>query len=263
MKTRILSSNLDSTTYVDCYESILKHLSEGQNPVYITVNNVHTVVEGVLNPDYGKIINEGFMAVPDGRPLSVVAGLKGDKKMERVFGPTLQEKLLEWGQEDELRHYFVGGTSETLDKMEDVVAQRYPSALVCGRISPPFRVLTKKENDSIVDQINNACADIIWVGLGAPKQERWMYGNYSALHKGIMIGVGAGFDYLAGNIQHAPTWMKKYSLEWFYRLIQEPKRLWRRYVVTIPIFLVLNTLELLRIKKFDCSGSAGRGNHKD
>jgi len=251
MKTRILSSEINSTTYEDTYQSIINFLSNSNNSGYITVNNVHTIVEGTLDQCYGNIINKGFMALPDGRPLSIIARLRGDKKMKRVFGPTLLEKILRWGQEDELRHYFLGSTNETLKKLAKVIKVLYPKAIVCGYFSPPFSKLTKEENNSIIDQIKESDVDIIWVGLGAPKQEKWIYDHYSTLNHGIMIGIGAGFDYLAGNISHAPEWMKNNSFEWLYRLIQEPKRLWKRYLVTIPIFIFFNILDLLKIKKFN------------
>ena len=118
-------------------------------------------------------------------------------------------------------------------------------------ISPPYRPLTNSENENYISIINNSNADIIWVGLGAPKQEKWMYENYKYINKGIMIGIGAGFDYLAGSTKHAPEWMKNYSLEWLYRLIQEPGRLWKRYLITNTLFLFYITLELLGLKKFE------------
>ena len=251
MKTKILSSLLDSTTYEDTYDSIQDFILSSNVPDYITVNNVHTVVEGVLNPYYGRIINEGFMALPDGRPLSVIARWKGDKNMKRVFGPTLMEKIISWGQANQIKHFFFGSTQLILEKMSAVIQKKFPEAIVCGMISPPFKSLSPNENLQFISQINDLNPDIIWVGLGAPKQEKWMYENYQKLNKGIMIGVGAGFDYLAGETHHAPGWMKNYSLEWLYRLIQEPKRLWKRYLITNPLFILMNTLELLNLKTYD------------
>jgi len=251
MKTRILSSYLDSTTYEQTYASMMNFLSESKMPGYITVINAHTVVESVLNPDFGKIINEGFMALPDGRPLSVIARWKGDKNMKRVFGPTLMEKIINWGQGNQIKHFFFGSTQLILEKMSAVIQKKFPEAIVCGMISPPFKSLLPNENLEFISQINDLNPDIIWVGLGAPKQEKWMSENYQKLNKGIMIGIGAGFDYLAGETHHAPDWMKNYSLEWLYRLIQEPQRLWKRYLITNPLFILMNTLELLNLKTYD------------
>lgn len=251
MKTRILSSYLDSTTYEQTYESIMKFLTDSTNPSYVTVNNVHTIVEGVLNPDFGKIINNGFMALPDGRPLSVIARWKGDKIMERVFGPTLLEKILNWGQQNQIKHFFFGSTDEILEKMRIVIQNRFPSAIVCGMISPPFKPLSENENLRFISKINQETPDIIWIGLGAPRQEKWMYKNFEKLDKGIMIGIGAGFDYLAGEIQHAPDCLKNYSLEWSFRLLQEPRRLWKRYLIMNPLFILMIMLELLKLKKYE------------
>jgi N-acetylglucosaminyldiphosphoundecaprenol N-acetyl-beta-D-mannosaminyltransferase len=242
---------LDSTNYEKTYESICKFISTSSSPGYITVNNVHTVVEGVLNPDFGHIINDGFMALPDGKPLSIVARWKGDENMERVFGPTLLEKILNWSKNSEIRHYFFGSTENTLELMETVIKTNYPSIKTCGFTSPPFSNLTTEKNLEYISQMNKAEADIIWVALGAPKQEKWMAENIKYLNKGVLIGIGAGFDYLAGQTKHAPEWMKNYSLEWLYRLIQEPKRLWKRYCITIPIFIGLNILEFTKLKKFN------------
>ena len=246
MKTRVLSSYIDSTTYENTYESICCFLLNADHPSYITVNNVHSVVEGALNTEYGKIINDGFMALPDGQPLSLIARWKGDKNMERVFGPSLLEKVIDWSQNSKSSHYFFGSTQETLDLIKKKIEINYPHANISGYKSPPFRELTPEENQSYINQMNEVRADIIWVGLGAPKQEIWMANNYAMLDRGIMIGIGAGFDYLAGQTKHAPNWMKYFALEWLFRLIQEPKRLWKRYFITIPIFIALNFMEIIK-----------------
>jgi len=250
-KTQVLSSQLNSTTYDETYEAICQFLSTSDQPGYITVNNVHTVVEGVVDSDYGEIINGSFMALPDGKPLSVVARWKGDSHMERVFGPTLFEKVLDWSQHSELNHYFFGSTPTTIEKLKNIIQTKYPDTRLAGFFSPPFRSFSPEENESYIQDMNGKHANIIWIGLGAPKQEKWMAENIHRLNNGLMIGIGAGFDYLTGDTKHAPSWMKNYSLEWVYRLIQEPKRLWKRYCVTIPIFIGYNLLELIGLKKFN------------
>ncbi|RMH81789.1 MAG: glycosyltransferase, partial [Calditrichaeota bacterium] len=138
-----------------------------------------------------------------------------------------------------------------LEHLAEKISRRFPEAKVVGMISPPYRPFTKVENRAFIAEMNQSKADIIWVGLGAPRQERWMYENYSKLDRGVMIGIGAGFDYLAGNIKHAPEWMKRWALEWLYRLIQEPRRLWKRYLVTNSLFLLFLFLEMLHLKKFE------------
>ena len=238
------------TSYELCYNFLLEK-THVDKKYFITVNNVHTVIEGVRNKAYKQIINNSFLALPDGKPLSIVAKIKGEKNISRIFGPTFFEKTLEWGQKDSIKHYFFGSTQETLDKMLEAIKDKYPQAVIVGTCSPPYGQFTEEENEKFIKDINASDADLIWVGLGAPKQEIWMYENYKKLNKGIMIGIGAGFDYLAGNTKHAPEWMKNASLEWLYRLIQEPKRLWKRYLVTNTLFIIYITLELLGLKKFE------------
>ena len=251
MKTNILGCYISSiSSYDDAYTELLS-FSKKNTPGYITVNNVHTVVEGVRNSSYRKIINNALLALPDGKPLSVVAKLKGDKNISRIFGPSFMETAIDRGQKDNLKHFFFGSSGQTLELIRESLSKKYPNAKIAGMISPPYRPLTDSENDKFTSIINDSNADIIWVGLGAPKQEIWMYENFSKLNKGVMIGIGAGFDYIAGKTQHAPEWMKNLSLEWLYRLIQEPGRLWKRYLVTNTLFLFYITLELIGLKKFE------------
>ena len=252
LKFEILGSNISIlNSYKDCYIILVNTVKNSQKSEYITVNNVHTVVEGIKNKNYKNITNNAILALPDGKPLSIYAKLKGEKNISRIFGPTFFEKTLEWGQEDNLKHYFFGSSRETLNKMLDVIKTKYPKAVVSGSCSPPYRQFTEKENDEFLKVINNSDSDLIWVGLGAPKQEIWMYENYKKMKRGVMIGIGAGFDYLAGNTKHAPEWMKNSSLEWLYRLIQEPGRLWKRYLITNTMFIYFIILELLKLKKFE------------
>ena len=177
--------------------------------------------------------------------------MKGVKNISRIFGPTFLEKTLEWGQKDGIKHYFFGSSEEILDTMKKEINRRFPYAKIAGSLSPPYRGFTEKENELFINAMNESKADIFWIGLGAPKQEMWMYENFKKLNKGVMVGVGAGFDYIAGNTKHAPEWMKNYSLEWLYRLYQEPGRLWKRYLITNTLFLVFITLEFLGLRKFE------------
>jgi N-acetylglucosaminyldiphosphoundecaprenol N-acetyl-beta-D-mannosaminyltransferase len=248
-KIKILKSSISiCNSYQELYSYCICNNSDLSK--FITLNNVHSTIEAFYNANYKKALDSAFIALPDGKPLSIVAKLKGHKDAIRIMGPTFMEKTLEWGQKDNIKHFFFGSLRETLKKIEYIIKSKYPASNIVGAISPPFRTFTEAENKTFLEQINKVNPDIIWVGLGAPKQEIWMYENYKKLNRGIMIGIGAGFDYLAGNTKHAPEWMKNFSLEWLYRLIQEPKRLWKRYLVTNTLFLFLITLELLHIKNF-------------
>lgn len=247
---KILGVNISRVnSYHEVYERIKKNFNN--TPFYITVNNVHTVIAAVLDKEYKNIINNSFMALPDGKPLSMIALLKGEKDISRIFGPTFFEKVIEWGEAEGRKHYFFGSSEETLERMIDYITRKFPSAVISGSFSPPFRKFTSEENVMFLNQMNESEADIFWIGLGAPKQEVWMYENYQKLNHGLMIGIGAGFDYLAGNLQHAPLWMKDSSLEWVYRLIQEPKRLWKRYLVSNFLFVIFILLDLFKLKKFE------------
>lgn len=176
------------------------------------------------------------MAIPDGGPLSSVGRKRGYQEMERTTGPSLMGEIFQISAEKGYRHYFYGSTEETLELLEKKLNENYPGIQIAGMYSPPFRVLTEKEDRQIVENINSANADFVWIGLGAPKQERWMAAHQGKIN-GLMIGVGAGFDYYAGNIKRAPMWMQKCNLEWLYRLMQDPKRLFKRYFYTNAKFI--------------------------
>jgi len=242
----LLGSRVDALpSYAAVCSALQAHLRAGTTAHYITVNNAHTMVEGARRPEFQRIINESLLSLADGRPLSIIGWLKGARKMHRIFGPTLLEEALDRGRQEKIRHFFFGNTPETLARMEKVIQKRYPGTVIAGRISPPFRPFTEAENLSWLEEMRRASPDLIWVSLGAPKQEEWIYHHFRALDRGIFIGIGAGFSYLAGTIKHAPGWMKYMALEWFYRLLQEPNRLWRRYVKNNTLFILYTLRELL------------------
>lgn len=215
--------------YLDNYVKSPKgNLLSGE---YICVSNVHTTVTSYENAEYCKIQNSGLMAIPDGGPLSTIGRKRGHKKMARTTGPSLMGELFERSIKFGYRHYFYGSTEETLEKLHQMLKKEYPGIQIMGLYSPPFRLMTEKEDEAVIKTINDTNPDFIWVGLGAPKQEKWM-AEHQGKVSGLMVGVGAGFDYFAGNIDRAPKWMQKSNMEWFYRLIQDPRRLFRRYMKT-------------------------------
>ena len=200
---------------------------------YICVSNVHTTVTAFEDPEYLKVQNGGIMAIPDGGPLSTVGQKRGYKNMKRTTGPSLMGEIFSIPG---YRHYFYGSTQETLDKLKNELIKKYPGIQIVGMYSPPFRPMTDDEDKAIVELINETKPDFVWIGLGAPKQEMWMAAHQGKVN-GLMIGVGAGFDYYAGNIERAPEWMQKSNLEWFFRLMQDPKRLFSRYLHTNTKFI--------------------------
>lgn len=203
---------------------------------YMCISNVHTTVTAYEDSEYRAIQNGGIMAVPDGGPLSTVGKKRGYKDMERTTGPSYMEEIFKISEKKKYRHYFYGSTNDTLKKMYQKLEERYPGMQIVGMYSPPFRPLTEEENQDIIQRINETKPDFVWIGLGAPKQEKWM-ANQQGKVNGFMVGVGAGFDYFAENISRAPQWMQRINLEWVYRLMQDPKRLFKRYWHTNTRFI--------------------------
>lgn len=246
---KILGNKINCfASYKALYDRILVDKRSSKLHGYITVNNVHTLMEGYWSAEYQEIINNGYLAIPDGKPLEIIGRIKGNNEISRLFGPSVMENFINWGRSDRLTHFFFGSSEENLNKLRAVIESKYPGTEIVGMIAPPYKPIELWDNEQFIDEINNAKPDFIWIGLGAPKQERWMFANYKKIDKGILFGIGAGFDYLAGNTKHAPQWMKNASLEWLYRLVQEPKRLWKRYFKTIPPFIFYASFELIGIK---------------
>lgn len=203
---------------------------------YICVANVHTTVTSSEESEYCKVQNGGLMAIPDGGPLSTVGRKRGFKSMSRITGPSLMEELFKVSSEKSYRHYFYGSTEETLEILYQKLNENYPGIQVAGMFSPPFRSLEPNEDAVIIKKINETKPDFVWIGLGAPKQEIFMAEHQGKID-GLLIGVGAGFAYHAGLLKRAPRWMQKSNLEWLYRLLQEPKRLFNRYLHTNTKFI--------------------------
>lgn len=220
-------------------EWLMKYVDKNINQLhgdYICVSNVHTTVTSYEEADYCAIQNGGLMAIPDGGPLSTIGRKRGYKDMERTTGPSLMGEIFKISAEKGYRHFFYGSKEETLELLEKNLNKNYPGIQISGMYSPPFRDLTDEEDAMVIKMINDSKPDFVWIGLGAPKQERWMATHQGKID-GLMLGVGAGFDYYAGNIERAPEWMQKNNLEWVYRLMQDPKRLFKRYFYTNTKFI--------------------------
>lgn len=231
----IMGVNLAAVNMPWLIEYTKKHIKELSGN-YMCVSNVHTTVMSYDDETYCAVQNGGIMAIPDGGPLSSVGRRRGFTDMKRTTGPDYMKEILSISAQEGYRHFFYGSTERTLYKLLRTIERRYPDVQVAGMYSPPFRALTKKEDEGVIQMINESNADFVWIGLGAPKQERWM-AEHQGLIKGFMVGVGAAFDYEAGNIDRAPNWMQKMNLEWLYRLMQEPKRLFKRYFYTNTKFI--------------------------
>ena len=233
----ILGVNISVVNMADTIRMITENLREWSGK-YICVANVHTTVMSYEDETYRAVQNGAVMVLPDGKPLSVVARKRGCQTIGRVAGPDLMGEIFRISVSHGYRHFFYGSSEETLERLRAKLSVSYPGLEIVGMISPPFRALTEDEDRNYIQEINASGADFVWIGLGAPKQETYM-ASHEGKVKGLMIGVGAGFDYYAGNIRRAPLWMQKCSLEWLYRLIQEPRKLLKRYVHTNGKFIRL------------------------
>lgn len=214
---------------------------------YICVCNVHTTVMAYENEQYKIAQNNAILNLPDGKPLSIVGRYYGYREMGRVAGPDLMSEVFRISVAQKWRHFFYGSTMETLEALRKRLEDLYQGIQIVGMYAPPFRNLTDEEDREIVNLINKTEPDFIWIGLGAPKQEMYMYDHIDRF-EGTMIGVGAGFDFHAGMVKRAPVWMQKIGLEWFYRMLQEPNRLWKRYMRTNFKFIRLLMHKRIREK---------------
>ncbi|MFZ2172306.1 MAG: WecB/TagA/CpsF family glycosyltransferase [Methylococcaceae bacterium] len=203
------------------------------------------MVTATQDIEYGRVVNEADMATPDGAPLAWMLRRLGHAGQQRISGPDLMWRYCEQAQSRAEPIFLYGSSEQTLVALKVKLLAAFPSLNIMGAISPPFRALTQDEDAAIVEQINSSGAGVVWVSLGCPKQELWMAAHCGRIHA-VMIGVGAAFDYHAGTIKRAPKWMQDCGLEWLYRLASEPRRLWKRYLVTNTLFLLGAARQLLR-----------------
>jgi N-acetylglucosaminyldiphosphoundecaprenol N-acetyl-beta-D-mannosaminyltransferase len=192
---------------------------------------------GVDDTKFQQIANNASLAVPDGMPLVWAVRLLGFDQQERVYGPDLFLAVCERSVGKGYSHFFYGGGQGVPERLAENLSGRFPGIRIAGWYSPPFRPLTEVEDDHVVKTINASGADILWVGLGAPKQEFWMASHVGRISAPVMVGVGAAFDFHAGRVRQAPRWMQDRGLEWVFRLCVEPRRLWKRYLYNNPRFL--------------------------
>lgn len=233
-RVSIIGVPISAVNMESCVDNIFRDF-ETTRGQYICVSNVHTTVMAHDDPAYYKAQAESFMSVPDGKPLSIV-GKKQFPEMDRVTGPDLMRRIFEESKERQLRHFFYGNSKENLEKLMEVLRKDWPWIDICGYEPSVFRDMTEQEESELAERINATKPDFVWVALGAPRQELFcnrMVGRIG----GLMVGVGGAFNVLAGVVPEAPQWMQNMSLEWLYRLIQEPKRLFKRYAVTNTKFI--------------------------
>jgi N-acetylglucosaminyldiphosphoundecaprenol N-acetyl-beta-D-mannosaminyltransferase len=244
----IVGMKVDGTSYADAASRILDW-ADRRCSRYVCVATVNNVMEAWDSAEFRRVMNEADLVTPDGMPLVWGLRLLGRNGATRVYGPDLTPVVLRMAAEHGVPVGFYGGSPPVLDRLQEVVRARFPLLRIAYAFSPPFRPLTPKEDEEVTAAINASGARILFIGLNTPRQDFWM-----AAHKNrigcVMLGVGAAFDFLAGSKAQAPRWMMKIGMEWFFRLLTEPRRLWKRYLKHNPRFVVLFSLQLLGWKKF-------------
>lgn len=254
----VLGVRVDATSYEDATERILGWASRGEGR-YVCITSVHGVISSNQDSSFASIQNEADLATPDGMPLVWALRRLGIPRASRVYGPTLTLHICKEAADHGVPIGLFGGTPESLDDFAAFLARTFPGLNIACRIAPPFRPISTEEDEAYTRHIVDSGVRILLVGLGCPKQERWM-----ASHKNhvpaVMVGVGAAFDFHSGRVRQAPVWMQRSGLEWFFRLLMEPKRLWGRYSTIVPRFILLFAMQLsrARLRRFTVARVAQR-----
>lgn len=222
----------------------------GREHHYVCVTGVHGVMESQRAAQVKQIHNRAGLVTPDGMPLVWISRLSGSRHVDRVYGPDLMLAVCGRSTERGYRHFLYGGRGGVAERLSSRLRERFPRLQVVGTYCPPFRPLTDEEDEDVVRLINRSGADIVWVGLSTPKQERWMAAHLGRIEAPVMVGVGAAFDFHAGLVPQAPRWIQRSGLEWLFRLLVDPRRLWRRYLLNNPVFVTLVLLQLLGLRTY-------------
>lgn len=239
-RVNILGVGVSAINMAQALDTIEQWIAQRESPCgsrYVCVSGVHGVMESQRDVALKRIHNAAGLVTPDGMPLVWLSRLHGFAHVERVYGPDLMLALCARSVERGYGHFFYGGADGIPERLTQRLGARFPELRIAGCFSPPFRPLTEGEDAAIVQRINDSGADIVWVGLSTPKQERWMHEHAGRIRAPVLIGVGAAFDFHAGVKQQAPRWMQRSGLEWVFRLCTEPRRLWRRYLINNPLFI--------------------------
>lgn len=254
-KQLVVSAGISKTSYSEVVElctswAAVRKTGTACFARYICVVSVHGIMVARDDPEFAKILNEADVATPDGMPVVWALRSFGVTGQQRVYGPTLMLRICARAAQSGLRIFLYGGREETLPVLESRLRGRFPGLTIAGSYSPPFRTLAAAEEDCVTKLIRESDADIVFVGIGTPKQERWMYQHRMSFPGMTLIGVGAAFDFHAGRTRQAPAWIQRSGLEWLFRLGAEPSRLWKRYLLITPRFLPLWAIQKLRQARF-------------
>ena len=244
-RTDILGVQVSAINLADAVEAVERCIRERRRD-YVCVTGVHGVMESRRDGALRDIHNRAGLVTPDGMPLVWLSHLLGRSRTQQVCGRDLMRALTAVSALHGYRQFYYGGGEGVAETLRQTLTAAYPGIVVAGVLCPPFRQLTREEDELVINTINATTPDIVWVGLSTPKQERWMAEHRGGINAPVMIGVGAAFDFLAGTKRQPPVWMQQNGLEWLFRLCSEPRRLWRRYTYIVPGFLLLAASELLR-----------------
>jgi N-acetylglucosaminyldiphosphoundecaprenol N-acetyl-beta-D-mannosaminyltransferase len=246
----VLGVRVDALQIPSVIDQVERWISAQNTGRYVTLTNVHSVMEAQHDAAFRQVLNNASLSVPDGMPLVWLGRLQGIRLRRRVYGPELLEEFCHATRGKGYRHFFFGGRPGVAERLVERFTKRFPGFQSAGTYSPPFRPLTKEEDAEIVALINATRPDVVWVGLGCPKQEIWMSLHCGRLSAAVTIGVGQAFDLFGGDLRQAPRWMRENGLEWLFRLTVEPRRLWRRYLVYNTQFLFNLVLDAAGWRQF-------------
>jgi len=260
-RINVLGVGISVLTLDSAVDAVFQALAHGRQG-YVTVTGVHGVSACQSDPELLRIHNESLLTTPDGMPLTWMGRLQGVGKheMDRVYGPDLMLRIFQRGQAEGLRHFLFGGREGVAGLLSEKLLEKFPAAQIVGTYTPPFRPLNDQEEQQLLDQLQASRPHCFWVGLSTPKQERLMrrlVARYGADGDGrlpapmLLFGVGAAFDFHAGLLPQAPRWMQRAGMEWFFRLQQEPRRLWKRYLKNNPLFITRAAMQLTGLRKYE------------
>jgi N-acetylglucosaminyldiphosphoundecaprenol N-acetyl-beta-D-mannosaminyltransferase len=246
---RVLGVRVHAVQMNQAIATIERRILERGPGSFVTVTGMHGISEAKRNPKFRAVLNQAALTVPDGMPLVWLARLHNFPLKRRVCGAELMESFCrDTGQK--YRHFFYGGNEGVAQDLATKLAEQF-GIVVAGTYTPPFRPLTAGEERDVIARIVDSRPDVLWIGLSTPKQEQWMFDYRAKLNVPVLIGAGAAFDMNSGRLKRAPIWMQEHGLEWLFRLLSEPQRLWKRYLVMIPEAAWSVSLELLKLRKFE------------
>ncbi|HZS03665.1 MAG TPA: WecB/TagA/CpsF family glycosyltransferase [Blastocatellia bacterium] len=246
----VLGVRIAALDYRRAIRSLEEFIRDGRTH-YVTLTNVHAVTESRYDAALRTALDSADLVLPDGMPIAWAGNIAGHDLKDRVCGPDLMLKFINSTAHRGYRHFFFGGAEGVAEELAARLKKICPEMVVAGAYSPPFRPLTESEEAELAHRVNGK-VDVLWVGLGCPKQEKWMLAHQH-LRVGVMLGVGAAFDFHTERIARAPRWMQRCGLEWAFRLAQDPKRLWRRYLVYNSLFLFFYLSQQVRLRRFDAA----------